>query len=268
VVEKRFEAGTQISGSYTYVRAFDNSSYSCCTANSGFENPRIGAEGPNTIGGAGDEDAAWGPSAFVRNHTFILTGIGRLPWDIDITGIWRSQSGNPWGPEIEGDINGDGVRFNDRPFIYAPNELPVGTPGVTDPIRRDSLVLATRARYARTLDENECLSDHIGEIIPRNACRQPWFNRLDLRLQKGITTGDRRLAEISVDLFNVLNGLNKDWGKYEFVLNQGRNIYTPTGYNAVTGQIEYTVPSRFGELTPVGFDLLQFSAQVSARLYF
>ena len=269
-VDRRFTQGSQLSASYTYTRAFDNSSYSCCTAFEGFQNPRVGAAGPNLIGGTGDDDGAWGPSAFVRNHTIIVTGMARLPWDIDLSGIWRTQSGTPWGPEVNGDINGDGVRFNDRPFIYAPADLPVFVESsITDPVRRDSAVAATRAFYAGVLAEHECIGDNVGGIIPRNACRQPWSHRLDLTVRKQITMNQRRAAEISVDLFNVLNGLNSEWGKYESITTDRRNLLTPQSYDAATGEILYTVPRTFGDRRPVGFNLLlQFSAQVGARVFF
>ena len=269
-IERRFAQGSQLSASYTYTRAFDNSSYSCCTAFEGFQNPRVGAEGPNLIGGVGDNDGAWGPSAFVRNHTVVLTGITHLPWDIDVSGIWRSQSGTPWGPEVNGDINGDGIRFNDRPYIYAPADLPVFVAAtITDPVRRDSAVAATRAFYAGVLQEHECIADNVGRILERNACRQPWSHRLDVTLRKQVTMNRRRAAEISLDLFNVLNGLNSDWGRYESITTDRRNLLTPQSYDAATGEILYTVPRTFGDRRPVGFNLLlQFSAQVGARVFF
>ncbi len=269
-VDRRFRQGSQVSASYTYTRAFDNSSYSCCTAFEGFQNPRVGANGPNLIGGAGDTDGAWGPSAFVRNHTIVVTGMARLPWDVDITGIWRTQSGTPWGPEVNGDINGDGIRFNDRPYIYAPEDLPVFVAAsVTDPVRRDSTVAATRAAYAGILQEFECIGENVGGILPRNPCRQPWFNRLDLSVRKQVTMNRRRAAEISVDLFNVLNGLSSKWGRYESITTDRRNLLTPQAYDAATNTIQYTVPTTFGDRRAVGANLLlQFSAQLGARLFF
>ncbi len=267
-VDRRFAERSQLSASYTYTRAHDNSSYSCCTAFAGFENPRVGAEGPNMIGGAGDDDGAWGPSAFVRNHTVVVTGMTRLPWDIDLTGIWRSQSGTPWAPEVNGDINGDGIRFNDRPYIYASADLPVFT-GTRTGTDSTLFVGDTRAFYASVLAENECIGDYVGEILPRNTCRQPWFSRLDLSIRKQVEVRDRRAAEITLDLFNVLNGLDSDWGRYESVTTSRRNLLTPQGYNAATGEVLYTVPETFGDRTQVGFNLLlQFSAQLGARLYF
>ena len=257
-----------VQGSYTWTRAEDNSSYSCCTAFAGFESARTGAEGPNFIGGVGEEDRAWGPSDFVREHTFILSGFVRLPLAVQMSANWRLSSGRPWGPEISGDLNGDGVRFNDRPFIYAPEDLPVSVnPTSSTPVAEQ--IATTRARYQDYLEEHECIGDYVGEIIPRNTCRQPWFNSVDMSFRRKFPTVDGQGLTLSVDLFNVLNGLNNDWGRNREVTTSARNIVVPQGYDAATGEVLYTVPSGFGDQREVGVNLIQqFSAQIGLRYSF
>ena len=272
-LEQRFANRNSLRASYTYTKANDNASYSCCTADEGYRNLRAGAFGPNSIGGIKDEAHGWGPSDFERRHTAILSGFARGPWGLQASAIWRLQSGTPWGPEVNGDINADGQSFNDRPYIYAPKDLPVSG--------NDSTVAANRERYRSALNEFECIREHVGKIIPRNACRQPWRNSLDLSLRKrfdlrrdGNMPSDMQAnrgqgLELSLDLFNVLNGLNADWGKYESYTTSSRNLLTPQSYNASTERIEYTVPTTFGTRRQVGTNLLlQFSAQLGARYYF
>ncbi|HEX6059350.1 MAG TPA: TonB-dependent receptor [Gemmatimonadaceae bacterium] len=267
-LDHRFTDDITVQGSYTYTRAFDNSSFSCCTSFAGLGDRRIGQLGPNVPGGVGDEDAGWGASDFVRNHTFVVSGFAELPWDVRVSAVWRLQSGTPWGPEQSGDINGDGISFNDRPFIFAPEDLPI-SPGSGTPAEQLENVAQQRARYASYLADNECIGDYVGQIIPRNTCRQPWFNRLDVSLRKRFETVSSQSAELSIDLFNVLNGLNSDWGQYEAVTTQRRNLLAPQSYDPASEQILYTVPSGFGNKTTLGTNLLlQFSAQVGLRYYF
>ena len=64
--DSRLTDSSAVQGSYTYLKAEDNSSYSCCTAFAGFEGPRVGAQGPNVIGGIGATEGAWGPSDFAQ----------------------------------------------------------------------------------------------------------------------------------------------------------------------------------------------------------
>ncbi|HSJ08587.1 MAG TPA: TonB-dependent receptor [Longimicrobiales bacterium] len=277
----RFTENTSVRGSYTFTRAFDNSSYSCCTAGSGFSNPQVGAYGPNEVGGFGDEDRAWGPSDFVRDHTFILSGFTRLPLAINVAAFWRLQSGRRYTPEISGDINGDGVSFNDRPFIFAPADLPLALTG--------EAADAARARYATVLENNSCIGDYVGRIIPRSTCQTPWVNMLDMRVTRSFSTLAGQRAELQVDLFNVLNGVGRlfcdseefaealaanadmptgcGWGRFTTVSGSSRNLFTTSGFS--DGMIRYNPSANFGRESVVGSNLnLQVQAQLALRYYF
>lgn len=253
---------TTIRASYTYVSSQDNSSYSCCTASAGYTNPNVGGFGPNDVGGVGDTDRAWGPSDFTRNHTAVLEVTSRLPFDIRASGFLRVQGGNPWTPEQSGDLNGDGVRFNDRPFVFQPQDLPLAT---SDPAED----AAQRQLYASYLAQYDCVSDYVGRIIPRNTCRFGRTTRLDVRVSKSVGTLRGQRAEIQVDLFNVLNAIKREWGDYQGVFGANRNLLAPVRYDAGTNQILYSVPSTFGRREPIGANLLlQFQAQIGVRYYF
>ena len=266
-ISHRFRNRNSVRATYTYTRANDNGSYNCCTANEGFTNPRIGIYGPNDVGGIKDEARGWGPSDFARRHVAVFSGFARAPFGVQVSAFWRVQSGTPWAPEINGDLNGDGVSFNDRPFIFRPEDLPVAASG--SGVARDSVVALNRARYAGYINKFDCLRENVGKIIPRNACSQAWRNSLDMSLRRRFDLRDRRGVELSLDMFNVLNGLNKEWGKYESITAARRNLLAPVSYNASSNQIEYTVPTTFGQKTQVGTNLLlQFSAQVGMRVYF
>jgi hypothetical protein len=251
-----------IRGSYTYVSSHDNSSYSCCTPTEGYTSPSVGAFGPNDVGGVGDDQRAWGPSDFTRNHTAVLEVTSRLPFDIRASGFLRVQSGNPWTPEQSGDLNGDGIRFNDRPFVFRPQDLPLAT---TDPADD----AAQRQRYAGYLATFDCVGNHVGRVIPRNACRFGRTTRLDIRISKAVGTMAGQRAEIQVDLFNVLNAIDKDWGDYQGVFGANRNLLAPERYDVGSNQILYSVPTTFGRREPIGANLLlQFQAQIGVRYYF
>ena len=148
------ERFVNVRASYTYTRANDNSTYSCCTANEGFTGQRYGALGPNAIGGIGD-DRGWGPSNFVRDHAIVLSGMFRVPFGIRVSPKWRIRSGTPWGPEVNGDINGDGVLSTIGPSSSAGG--PAGLRGGVGH-HRDSVVAVDRARYADILAEHECVA--------------------------------------------------------------------------------------------------------------
>lgn len=261
-VTRQFGEGANVRGSYTYNRSFDNSSFSCCTAYAGWTDPSVGAYGPNEIGNIGDTDRAWGASDYTRNHTFILSGSTELPLGIEANVFFRANSGNPWNAEQNGDLNGDGIRYNDRLFVFSPEDLPLATDDPEEAAQQREL-------YAQHLSDYACVSDYEGQILERNTCRTPWFNRLDLRLTRAFPTVGGQRAELQVDLFNVLNGLNSDWGRYMYVPGPNRNLLFPRGYDAEEGRIEYEVSESFGQTDMLGFDLmLQFQAQIGLRYYF
>jgi len=89
---------------YTYVNSRDNASYSCCISSTFlFETPTAG--NPNVLGDRGDDlEGSWGPSDFEREHTFVLSGIARLPAGFQVSGIWRAFSGRPFTPVVDGDV--------------------------------------------------------------------------------------------------------------------------------------------------------------------
>ncbi|MFQ5530337.1 MAG: TonB-dependent receptor domain-containing protein, partial [Gemmatimonadota bacterium] len=107
---------------YTFNDARDNSSYSCCISSTAiFETPTAG--NVNELGDPGDERVgSWGPADFQRTHTFVLSGIADLPAGFQVSGIWRTFSGRPWTPMVDGDVNGDGEDDNDRAYILDVND--------------------------------------------------------------------------------------------------------------------------------------------------
>jgi hypothetical protein len=259
----------QLGLGYAWVKAQDNSSFSCCTSNEGFSGEPTHLS-PNLIGDVGDDDLLWGTSRFERRHTLTANFIWRAPLGFRVNGIWRSQSGTAYTPVVNGDVNGDGQAFNDRAMIA--KDLQWNDP-VVDPAKLDTLL----ARHS-------CLSEQLGSVAKRNSCRNPWWHSLDMRLSKEFSTFRGQRAELLVDMFNVLNGLNSDWGRYMQVTGFQTDLLTPRRFDAATGNVVYSVnwtsavpatataPARnetgFGVTTPVGFDPYQFQMQIGLRYRF
>jgi hypothetical protein len=249
--------GLRLDTSYTYNNIYDNSSFFCCTSNEGFR-IKATAGNPNFIGEPGDdEEGTWGHADFERQHVFIMAGTFQGPWGIDISGIWRSQSGTPWTMTADGDINGDGEQFNDRVPVF--NDLLFETP-------------EEAAEFQTFLDEDseggECLRENLGRIAERNSCRNPWFHSVDLHVSKSFSFVDGHEVEVIADLFNVLNGLSEDWGQFNAIFGSAANPLVKEGYDEATNRVIYSVNNGFAQLDPVGFNPLQFQAQLGARYRF
>ena len=276
----RFSDAFNLRASYTHTRAFDNITESCCTSSSFYSAPSVAVYGPNQLGAAGDKEFSWGFSDFSRAHTLIFSGFADLPFGVQLAGFWRVQSGRRYTPEVSGDINGDGVRFNERPFIFSPENLPLAPGGLP----ADS----QRAIYAGLLANNDCVGDFEGQIIDRNTCKFPWTNLLDMRLTKSFGTFSGQRAELQLDMFNVTNGIGRlfcdedkaaeegtltegtcGWGRVTGVFGADRNIMQASGFDPATSQVLYRVSPNFGREDVLGDNLLlQFQAQIGVRYYF
>ena len=153
-------------------------------------------------------------SNFDRPHKVVATVFGApfpgLP-DTRISLLYTGQSGLPFSYVYGGDVNGDGYpglggafdRFND--LVYVPERA-----------REVNAGFATQALLEKALRSDECLAEHKGEILPRNACRAPWQNRLDLRMTHELEVGDARIR-LEGDVINVLNLLNSEWGRIQAI---------------------------------------------------
>jgi hypothetical protein len=61
--------------------------------------------------------------------------------------------------------------------------------------------------------DNDCsLSPFKGQIATHNTCTSPWFHEVDFRYAVNIPTGNKVRVDMTMDIFNLLNLLNKDWG--------------------------------------------------------
>lgn len=277
-VDHQFPGGIDLAASYTYTRALDNSPYSCCTSSEGYTGTSIGVFGPNDIGGFGDSDRSWGRSDFGRTHTLTATAFAELPLGVRVSAFWKSQSGRPWSVVGDDDLNGDGVNFNDRPFIFRPADLPLASTGAAADAERDV--------YASLLDQYPCVGDFVGQIIERNSCEFPWTHQLDIRLAKRFGTVAGQRAEIQVDFFNVLNGLARvlcdekaddfdptsgvcGWGRVTGIFAANRDLLVPQSFDRDAGEILYRVNPNFGQEDLLGSNLiLQFQIQLAFRYYF
>ena len=250
-LDQRVGENFQLGVSYGHVRAYDNGSFSCCTSFEGFN--EVTAGDPNFTGDPGDEEAYWGPSEFERRHTFVANFLWNAPFGFNLSGIWRSTSGTPWTPIVDDDINGDGIFGNDR--AYVGTDLAFASP-------------AEQAQFEELLDSNECLREQLGRIVTRNSCRNPWFHSLDLRVAKELRTLPGQSAEFVVDVFNVLNGLNSDWGQWMGVFGNNQELLDVARYDAAAGRNVYNVNETFGDTDPLGFDPFQFQVQLGVRYRF
>ncbi len=196
--------GLVLRGAYTLTRSVDRQSLSEADAVSNFGVTPAGRD-PNNPG--------LSRSSFDRPQKVLLSAWTRVPatGGTEASLVFTGQSGLPYSYVYASDVNADGYpgnaetldRFND--LVYVP-AAPSDFPGS----------LASTSHITALIGLEPCLAASRGGIMERNSCRSPWVNRLDLRLAQTLRVHSREVRIIG-DVVNLLNLLNRDWGRDERV---------------------------------------------------
>ncbi|HEX8117174.1 MAG TPA: TonB-dependent receptor, partial [Pyrinomonadaceae bacterium] len=244
--------------SYTYDNTRDNGSVSCCIAVGDiFASTRV-AGNPN------DVNAQWGRASYSRPHTIIFSPAIELPYGFQVSAIYRGFSGVPWTPRYGNDVNGDG-QANDR--VYVPTAAEVA--GDTLFVPGGSTIAAQRTLLEQVISRNDCVRSHRGEVIGRNACRNPWQNVLDARLAYKLNTFRAQNVELVADFFNIINGISRNKGKRLEVSAADQSLLNVVAFDRTKRQYIYQVNPTFGTATPTQVTLTQqFQMQVGMRYSF
>lgn len=115
------------------------------------------------------------------------------------------------------DMNGDG---NAADLMYIPkDETEITFAAIKD---KDGVVIATPEEQSdvfwKYVEQDEYLSNHKGEYAERYGVVMPWVNRFDVKILQDVFTNigkNRHTLQISLDLLNVGNLINSNWGIYQ-----------------------------------------------------
>ncbi|MGD2216210.1 MAG: hypothetical protein PVJ64_05615, partial [Gemmatimonadales bacterium] len=262
-LRRDFSNQAAITAAYSYNRSGDVRSLATSDATSNFGLNPVFTD-PN--------DPPVRPGTYDRPHKLVVRAWARLLERLggtEITLIYIGQSGRAYTYVYADDVNGDGYpgggqlldHTNDPIYVpYGPSDLPAS--------------IVTQGLMAQLVKREDCLSSARGLILPRNACRTPWTNRLDLRVTQNLRAG-RGNVQLVFDLLNVLNLLNGDWGRVETVLDatipllrlDGRlptSEFPPIVYPEDPLQVRYVGPVRINPATGNAVAALPLSAAVPA----
>ncbi len=189
-------------------------------------------------------------SYFEIPHRLELSAAVRLPHQVRLSLLYAGSSGMPFTYTVTGDANADGIGtaqpfFND--IVYVPRDRTDieldgnGTaPGLGTAAQQDS-VYALLDGFIRA---EPCLREQRGGILERNSCHNPSFGMLNARVTKAFPTLSSHYLELTADVYNVLNLLNRRWGQSRFTAGNPPtlSILQLAGYDAGAGRGVYQVP--------------------------
>lgn len=222
-LERTFTRGLAATASYTWSRTRD-------------------VQSPSRVNLAGitmwaDARAVSGRHESLRRGTSLNDLPHRVVAALTYTAPWRraptsvgfsyvGESGSPFtylarGVGPRGDLNADGSNANDP--IHVPLDafradeiLFDGRSSVPDadnsPAAQTRRVSEQQTAFEQFIRSAACLRTQRGRILERNSCRAPWSHTTIAAARQTVPIGDRVL-EVGLDLFNVLNFLNRRWGR-------------------------------------------------------
>ncbi|WP_207435331.1 TonB-dependent receptor [Sabulibacter ruber] len=209
-LQKNFNNGLNTMVAYTYGKSEDVNSGTSSTARSNWQFNQI-YWNPN------DPELSY--SRFDIRHRVIASGGYTFKWlnnfSTSISLFYEGQSGLPFTYLYAGDVNNDGSNAND--LIYVPRTIEES--GLIDATNNAGVVTRTVAQQWADLnafiENDDYLRSRRGQFAERHGARTPWTHRVDLRLAQDIFAnlgGKNHTLQITFDIFNVGNLINRDWG--------------------------------------------------------
>lgn len=147
----------------------------------------------------------------------------------EIAMFYEGRKGKPYSFVFDNDANGDGRFGND--LLYVPGQ------------RGDVLFgsVAEENAFFEYLGSHPGLARFAGGVAERNSEFAPWVNNIDLRFSQeipGLFKGNK--GELWVDVLNVGNLIDKDWGQIDEIgFPSARGIVEFGGIDSATGKYVY-----------------------------
>ena len=201
---------------YTYTQAQEVSALTSSTASSGYG---------SQLGFNINE-----PASSTARYEIKDRFSGALNWSHKFFGdhatqvglFYEGRSGRPYSYIFSGDANGDNRTFNDLFYVPAgPGDVLFGSLSATGAFTANA---AMEQAFWSWLETQQDLSRYKGSYAPENGFTSGFVNTFDVRISQelpGFMKGHK--SKVWIDIQNVGNLLNKDWGH---IIDYGFNANT------------------------------------------
>ena len=240
-LRKEFANGFYATAAYTYSQAKD------LTSNPG----EIAGDAYQRLPVSGNTNQAQlAYSDFGLQHRVIAAAGRRFAYADNKLGttlgfFFEAGQGNRFSYTYAGDLNRDNIPGNDLLFVPA-SQSQINLVDIT---RTDAngqqVVVTTAAQQWQQLDayirQDDYLSSHRGSIAERNGSLSPWYTQLDAKLMQDFTlttnSGKKNTLQLSFDILNLGNLLNRSWGNRRLVGNN--RLIEVAGYSGDTPSFQF-----------------------------
>ena len=228
---KSFAFGLDLSAAYTYTQSKSVNSGSNSVAQSNFRY--------NYTHGNSNEPEL-GYSAYNIPHKIVISAFYNKEyakhWNTTVGLIYTGSTGAPYSVYYYGDLNGDGADGNDLMFIPTDAQIDQMSFKATSAYSEEQ----QKANMKQWLASDDYLSKHRGEYFERYAANDPFEHHFDFHFAQGFKFNTGKYVhkfELSVDILNIGNMFNKEWGRYSSAAGSA-SYYSPVTY-AKNGQFQF-----------------------------
>lgn len=231
----RYFKDGEFSFSYTWNDTKDNTSYNGDVANTATLS-LMTPEDPRNLSKMSYSDNQF-------RHKIVFYGTLPTFYGFSVGVRYSGIGGTRYSLAVNGNVNGDFVSSNDLAYVFNVND-----PGVPQSIKDGIKAILDNPLADQRL--KDYITKNQGKIAERNGGVNGFYGVWDLRITKKIFLYKKQHIEISGDIFNVANLLNKSWGATKTLGKQ--NIYNLRDFNPATSSYVYAVNANTGVITPSG----------------
>jgi hypothetical protein len=215
-LQKNFNTGLYLMGAYTFSRAKDVTSNPGEIAADAFQRNPV-------IGNSNTPSLAF--SDFGLQHRVIAAAGKRFEYAkflaTTLSFFFEAGQGGRFSYTYAGDMNRDGIFGNDLIFVPASQEQ-IRLVDYTD-ARGNSVTAAQQWQQLNAyIEQDKYLSERRGQYAERNGAISPWYTQLDMKLLQdfAVTTSKKKHTfQLSFDIQNLGNLLNRNWGERQIFAN-------------------------------------------------
>jgi hypothetical protein len=208
----RYYKDGEITASYTWSDIKDNTSYNGNVANTATLSTMIQSD-PR------DLRMTYSDNQFRKK--VVLYGNSPTFYGFTVAIRYSGIGGTRFSVTAGGNVNGDFVDSNDLAYIF---------PNLTQSLLENPEVGKALKDY---------ITEYNNSIAERNGGKNGFYGVWDVRVAKKIKFEKIGGFELSLDIFNVANLLNKEWGVNKSYGNM--SLYRITGFDAATKQLKYSL---------------------------
>lgn len=225
----RYFRDGEIAFSYTWNDTKDNTSYNGNVANTATLVQYI-KDDPRRL-----DKMSYSDNQF--RHKVVVYGTAPTFWGISAGIRFSGISGTRYSLTVNGNVNGDFVATNDLAYVYDPNDAS------TPQYLRDGINAVLNNPNVES-SMKDYIRSSFGKIAERNGGENPFYGVFDVRLSKKIKIYRKHNFEVSFDVFNVANLLDKTKGINHNVGTT--SLYTIRGFDPATNTYKYAVNTNAG----------------------